>query len=434
MPPDPKDYLIKNIILKDNLFHLFRLNIYNMHSICTKIRALRSFHPVWLTFFCLMTLPFSGCGEGGGAESGDHPPVTETTAGGGQPADEVWLTPTQESVAGLSFDTARLRSVGDELLLNGLLEVPPQHHARLYAPIPAFVKRVQVKEGERVSEGQVLLRLEHPAFLELQKSFLENEAKLVFLKAENERLEQLYRRQATELRSLEQSRSEYRSAQAQHASLRAQLLRLHTDPSTIDARQLTADFPVKSPFSGFVTAVKAFPGQFTGSTEELVGVLDLSHMHVELDLPESHLPQVQPNMPFRFNLTRLPEQIFDAEVFSIGRELKPEHRTVRIHGHIEREQDPLLRPGMSVIARIPLKASDRVSVSPGALLSADTGWVAFQKVASGRYKRVILKNAAQSNVADELGDAVEVGTVWVVNGAARLEAQWSGAHESEGHH
>jgi hypothetical protein len=89
---------------------------------------------------------------------------------------------------------------------------------------------------------------------------------------------------------------------------------------------------------------------------------------------------------------------------------------------------------MSVIARIPLKASDRVSVSPGALLSADTGWVAFQKVASGRYKRVILKNAAQSNVADALGDAVEVGTVWVVSGAARLEAQWSGAHESEGHH
>ena len=42
-----------------------------------------------------------------------------------QPTNEIWLTPEQERLADLTTDTARMREVGDELVLNGLLEVPP---------------------------------------------------------------------------------------------------------------------------------------------------------------------------------------------------------------------------------------------------------------------------------------------------------------------
>lgn len=401
--------------------------IYHKHNSSVHDRLL------WV-FLMSFSLIFTACGSGSEVDtdqSGDSNSV-DSSGAATPPADEVWLTPIQESLADLATDTACLRVVGDELLLNGVLEVPPQHHARLHAPIPAFVKSVRVKEGERVSQGQVLIWLEHPDILELQKSYLENSAKLTFLEAETGRQEQLVQRQATDRRTLEQSRSDYQSALAQRASLRAQLQRLHIDPARIDPKQLSGDFPVKSPFSGYITSVNAFPGQFTERTGELVGVLDLSHMHVELDLPESHLPQVQPKMPFSFSLTRFPERVFDAEVFSISRELNMERRTVRVHGHIEREQDPLLRPGMSVLARLPIKSAERLSVACGALMQSDSGWVAFQKLTSGRYRKVRLKGAYMSGSLDVLGEGIEGGTVWVIQGAGRLGAQALVGNETKG--
>jgi cobalt-zinc-cadmium efflux system membrane fusion protein len=134
-------------------------------------------------------------------------------------------------------------------------------------------------------------------------------------------------------------------------------------------------------------------------------------------------------MTFTFSLTRVPTQVFDAEIFSIGRELNPERRTVRVHGHIDREQDPILRPGMSVLARIPLKTNNRLSVSSGALLQTETGWVAFQKLAPGRYRRVALKGAFMSGPFDALGEGIEAGTIWVTKGAGRLDAHASAESE-----
>lgn len=349
--------------------------------------------------------------------------------GNTHPADEIWLTAEQERLVELATDTAQMRMLGEELVLNGLLEVPPQYYARLHAPIPAFVKSVRIKEGEKVSRGQVLMWLEHPDALELQRSYLENSARLTFLEAETDRQEILAQRQATDRRTLEQTRADHQSVLAQRASIIAQLQRLHIDPALLNPRQLSSEFPVKAPFSGYVTVVNAFPGQFTERTGELAGVLDLSHMHVELDLPETHLPFVQPKMPFTFSLTRLPHEVFDAEVYSIGRELNKEHRTVRVHGHIKREQDPILRPGMSVLARLPVKADPRLSVASGALLQTGDGWVAFQKLAPGRYRRVPMSGAFVAGSFDVLGQGIEAGTVWVTSGAGRLDAQSSAEKE-----
>lgn len=388
------------------------------------------------TFLLYLLLLLTACGsqQDEAADQAHNSKKIGTTQDGAQPANEIWLTPEQERLADLSTDTAGLNAVGDELVLNGLLEVPPQHYARLHAPIPAFVKSVRVKEGEKVSQGQVLMLLEHPDAVELQRSYLENSARISFLEAETERQEILAQKQATDRRTLEQSRADYRSSLALRASLVAQLQRLHIDPTRIDAKQISGEFPVKSPFSGYVTSVNAFPGQFTERTGELVGVLDLSHMHVELDLPEAHLSQVQPKMPFTFSLTRVPTQVFDAEIFSIGRELNPERRTVRVHGHIEREQDPVLRPGMSVLARIPLKTTKRLSVASGAILQTESGWVAFQKVAEGRYRRVALNGAFMSGPFDVLGDGIEEGSVWVTTGAGRLDAHASAESEHADDH
>lgn len=45
--------------------------------------------------------------------------------GNTHPADEIWLTAEQERLVELATDTAQMRMLGEELVLNGLLEVPP---------------------------------------------------------------------------------------------------------------------------------------------------------------------------------------------------------------------------------------------------------------------------------------------------------------------
>jgi hypothetical protein len=87
---------------------------------------------------------------GGGESACNKKPVAEPTStqsnkSGMHSAGELWLTPEQERLAEPEVDTAVMRMVGDELKLIGILEVPPQHYARLHAPIPAYVKGVRVK-------------------------------------------------------------------------------------------------------------------------------------------------------------------------------------------------------------------------------------------------------------------------------------------------
>jgi cobalt-zinc-cadmium efflux system membrane fusion protein len=351
------------------------------------------------------------------------------------PENQVRLTEAQLAQFDWQLDTVQERRLGQRIQLNGMIDVPPQNRSLLHPPVAAYVQDLRVKVGQLVRKGEVLAVLEHPEILEIQRRYLDAKAQLQFLERDFARQEELARDQATAAKQLDKARADLSSAQALTAALKAQVQRLGINANELRAEQLRTNLQLLAPYAGYVTAVEAQLGQFVGADRPLIGMLNKAHLHVELELFERDLAAVKNGQRIEFELTNVPGKKFTGDVFLIGQTLDPDKRTVMVHGHIDQEEDPLLRPGLFVTAQL-LQASEAQPALPEtALIRSGDQMVAFKYLSPGLFERVLLTTGAVQQGYIALQTRPEAGSRWVSTGAYRLEAAWQArfASEEEGH-
>lgn len=347
------------------------------------------------------------------------------------PENQVLLTEAQLAQFSWQLDTVQERYIGQSIQVNGMIDVPPQNRSLLHPPVAAYVQDLRVKVGQLVRKGDVLAVLEHPEILEIQRRFLDAKAQLQFLERDFARQEELSRDQATAQKQLDKSRADLSSAQALTAALQAQVQRLGINANELRAEQLRTNLQLLAPYTGYVTAVEAQLGQFVGADRPLIGLLNKEHLHVELELFERDLAQVKIGQRIKFELTNVPGKQFTGDVFLIGQTLDPDKRTVMVHGHIDQEEDPLLRPGLFVTAQL-LQAGAAVPTLPeDALIRSGDEMVAFKYLSPGLFERVVLSTGDRQGGYVALLTSPEPGSRWVSTGAYRLEAAWQARFASE---
>lgn len=373
-------------------------------------------------YFPLLLLLLAACGND----------KTETAATPDNlPQNQVELSETQLSQIDFKLDTLTFANLGNSIAANGMIDVPPQNRALIHPPLGAYVQELRVKIGQRVRKGEVLAVLEHPEVLEIQRRYLDSKAQYVFMEKEFNRQEELSREQATAVRQLDKARADLASAAAMRASLEAQLSRLGIDAASLKAESLHRQLQLKAPFEGFITQVDAQLGQFVGADRPVVAMLNKEHLHVELEVFERDLGSIETGQKITFSLTNMPGKTYTGDVFLVGQTLDPIKRSVMVHGHIDQENDPILRPGLFVTARL-LGASSRMPVLPeSALVRVGEQEVAFKQLSKGKFERVVLEIMMRAD--GQVGLAGEFGadSRWVTSGAHRLEAAWQARFAEE---
>ena len=350
-------------------------------------------------------------------------PTSETPAAE-LPENHVQLSEAQLAQFDLQLDSAQLRKIGGSIEVNGVIDVPPQNRSLLHPPVAAYVQDLRVKVGQVVRKGQVLAILEHPEILEIQRRYLDARAQLTFLERDFARQEELARDQATAAKQLDKARADLYSAQALTASLKAQVQRLGISPAGLQASNLQSTLQLLAPYNGFITAVEAQLGQFVGADQPLIGMLNKEHLHVELDLYERDLAAVQNGQKIQFQLTNVPGKNFTGDVFLIAQTLDPDKRTINVHGHIDQEHDPMLRPGLFVTAQLLMGGASVWSLPENALIRSGAGFVAFRYLAPGLFERVTMATAGGENGFVALVQPPPAGSRWATTGAYRLEGAW----------
>lgn len=340
------------------------------------------------------------------------------------PENQVQLREAQLAQFELQLDSAQLRKIGGSIEVNGMIDVPPQNRSLLHPPVAAYVQDLRVKVGQLVRKGQVLAVLEHPEILEIQRRYLDAKAQLTFLERDFARQEELARDQATAAKQLDKARADLSSAQALTASLKAQVQRLGITPAGLQASNLQSSLQLLAPYNGFVTAVEAQLGQFVGADQPLIGMLNKEHLHVELDLYERDLGAVKNGQKLQFQLTNVPGKNYTGDVFLIAQTLDPEKRTINVHGHIDQEDDPMLRPGLFVTAQLLIGGEAVWSLPESALIRSGEGFVAFRYLAPGLFERVPMATAGGENGFVGLVQPPPAGSRWATTGAYRLEGAW----------
>jgi cobalt-zinc-cadmium efflux system membrane fusion protein len=229
-----------------------------------------------------------------------------------------------------------------------VLDVPPEQLLAVSAPLGGFVERTTLLQGSRVRKGQVLATIRNPEFVQLQQRYLEVQSRLRYAKVELARQRELVQQEVAPLKRQQSAQADLEVLQAESAGLAAQL-RLAGLP--VGSRNLASSAVLRAPIDAYVKTVNVRVGQSVTPTDALFELVDPRHLHVELTVFEKDVSRLKVGQRIHFTVasdSAGPPRT--ARVYLIGRAVDAEQRTVRVHGHLDRENDPQLLPGMFVRA------------------------------------------------------------------------------------
>ncbi|MEX1238451.1 MAG: efflux RND transporter periplasmic adaptor subunit [Cyclobacteriaceae bacterium] len=330
------------------------------------------------------------------------------------------VTDAQYKAAAIEVGQIQNMPLSRKLQVNGMLDVPPQNLVTISAPMGGFVKWTKLLQGMKVKKGAVLVTLENQEYIQLQQDYLDNRSKLEFLQNEYERQQALSKENINSEKVLQQAKSQYESSRAIVKGLEAKLLMLNIRPTSLQNGEIKPVIYLYSPIDGFVTQVNVNIGQFVNGTDVMFKIVNLEHIHVELQVYEKDIRELKVGQNLTFTLIN-DQEPKTASVYLIGKEISPE-RTVRVHCHLDTE-DPSLLPGMFVTATIEAKTGNANVVPVDAIVNIGGQNMIFVPSGKHQFKAVRVETGGQTDSHIEILPIernLQVGESIVVKGAFEL--------------
>ena len=225
--------------------------------------------------------------------------------------------------------------------------VEPVQLARVGPALRGRLMAVLVEEGQRVTQGQVMARLDDR---EAQARLLELEARANFAGEDLGRTRQLVARDIATRSQLDRAESE---ARATRSAFEAQQRRLD-------------DYLVRAPAAGVVLRRDAEIGEIVDTPAVLFQVGELRPLRVTAEVDEEDIARVQPGQRALIRAEAFPNQALAATVSSITPMGNSARKAYRVR--LALPDDTVLRIGMTVESNIVLReAADAVLVPAAAL-------------------------------------------------------------------
>lgn len=234
--------------------------------------------------------------------------------------------------------------------------------------VSGLVSKLYVDFNDKVEKGQVLLELDDALFTaqiaQSQGNVRNAEASLELAKANEARIRSLFAQEYVSRQELDQSVQALKSAQAQLATSRAQLLRDQTN----------FDFSViRSPVSGIVIDRQIDVGQTVAAsfqTPTLIKIAqDLSKMQIDTSFAEADIGNIKVGQLARFSVDAFPNLDFQGVVKQIRLNPVTTSNVVSYNVVISVDNpEQILLPGMTAYVSIVFAKHDNVLLVPNAAL------------------------------------------------------------------
>jgi len=256
-------------------------------------------------------------------------------------------TTTAPAAAATPSPSAPAAAPVDGVVLDASGYVVARRLATVSAEITGKVIDVLVEEGDEVSEGQVVARMDAAiARVNLQLAEAQVDVQKARAGVIAARLEEARRVLArTEQLATQEfsSKANLTAASAEVKALSADLTRAEADVTVAEYtasrnRELLADHTIRAPFSGVVVAKNAQPGEIVapgsaggGFTRTgICTLVDMASLEIEVDVNESYLARVVAGQPVIARLDAYPDWQIPAEVIAIVPTANRDKATVRV--------------------------------------------------------------------------------------------------------
>ncbi|MGC1860625.1 MAG: efflux RND transporter periplasmic adaptor subunit, partial [Methylocystis sp.] len=239
-----------------------------IHSMCNYFRL------AFLTLFQLAWLAGAAC-------AGNEIPVDQERT--------IALEERQIRAAGIETQAIEQESGAGELVVPGVVVVPPQQLRMVAAPAAGLVEMLLVAVDEEVKDGDPIARLRSSDLVEAQRAFLQADADANLAEEKLRRDEQLFkeriiaerrllvtRAEAVQARSIVRERSELL---ALVGMTEAEIAKLRKD------RQFVSSLLVRAPMAGTIIARHGAVGERVPASAPLVTIARLDPIWVNLQIP-----------------------------------------------------------------------------------------------------------------------------------------------------
>ncbi|MEO8809266.1 MAG: efflux RND transporter periplasmic adaptor subunit [Rhodanobacter sp.] len=242
--------------------------------------------------------------------------------------------------------------------------VTARRQATVSAQITGTLTAVLIEEGDHVTKGQVLARLDDSAYkaglqtaraqaAAAQALVAQYRAQLAQNQHDAGRLQSLVGQGLVSKQSAEQAGTLVDSSRAQLAAQQKQAA-----AAAAQARQALVNFDytvVRAPFSGVVTTKDAQVGEIIsplsaggGFTRTGVGtIVDMDSLEVDVDVNEAYIGRVKPDMPAEAVLDAYPDWKIPAHVIAIVPTADRGKATIKVRVALEKKDERIV-PEMGV--------------------------------------------------------------------------------------
>ncbi len=334
-----------------------------------------------------------------------------------------------------------VQTQGRSTVLNATGYVTARRQATVSSKVTARVIEVNVEEGMRVQQGQVLARLDSaiPSSA-LRLAQAEAAAAASSLNETRVRMEQArvdMDRAASLSRQQIQSKAEYDRAAAEFNALRARLAAQRDSYSVAQRvialrQQDVEDTVVRAPFSGIVVSKNAQPGEMIspisaggGFTRTGIStIVDMDSLEIEVDVNEAYINRVSANQPVEATLDSYPDWRIPAHVITVIPTADRQKATVKVRIAFDIKDQKIL-PDMGVkvsfIEASPAAASSSAVEVPKSALRRDGESDIVFVVKDGRAERRAVKVASVDGNNARLAAGLADGENVIIEGPAELK-------------
>ena len=212
----------------------------------------------------------------------------------------------------------------DRVFLVGSLASPDR--TDLVAEIGGTLDALQFDEGQRVKEGDVLIRIDDA---KVKARMAEVEARLQLATDEHRRMKALRERDVATPAELDVAIANLRTTEANLLVLREEL----------------ADATVSAPFDGVIATRHVSKGQYVNAGQNLATLVRMDPLELAFDLPERYIGQMAVGRVVRFTTPAWKEEVFEGKVSALSPSLDENTRTLRVKASLLNPEHRL-RPGM----------------------------------------------------------------------------------------
>ena len=339
-------------------------------------------------------------------------------------------------------------------------DIVPQAQVTIYSKVQGWVEKINVREGDRVKAGDVLVTLDSreaqatvaqaKASLEaaaarlkqvkatseeaVQSQIQQTKANLELAESDLKRAQDLHQKNFIARQQLDEARTKYNVAKANYDlaqnSIRQKTweneialaeAQVQLAKATLDLNQAQlANLIILSPMNGGVTKRYVDPGTMVKDTTPILNLMDLSEMKLVVNVIEREFILLQKGQTVAVTVTAFPNRTFPGRISVITPALELQSRTAEIQISIP-NPGYVLNPGMFGRAEILLRSDPHATLVPIQALVSQGGKDVVYVVKDGKaFARTVQKGLIKDTFV-EIIQGVKGGEKVVIAGQDSLK-------------